>query len=205
MTLLAGLSSCWAQKWELGATGGGSFYTNSSVTSPAGSGDVGFKSGGAIGAFLGNNMYRHVGGELRYEFIQGSLRVASGGTEATFAGHSQAIHYDFLFHFTPPEAHVRPFVAGGGGVKVYVGTGEPTATQPLSRLALLTDTHETAGMASVGAGIKFYGSRRMGFRVEVHDYITPFPKQVIAAAPGASISGALHNIVVSGGVALTFK
>ena len=200
----AGAPACWAQKWEFGVLGGGGFYSKGSVSSPAGDGDVGFKSGAALGAFLGNNMYRRVGGELRYEYRPGKLRVSSGGTEATFDGESHAIHYDFLIHFAPTGSHIRPFVAAGGGVKIYRGTGTATVTQPLSRLALLTHTYQTAGLASVGAGVKVAPSKRFGLRFEVHDFITPFPKNVIAAAPGAKITGILHDFVVMGGFALLF-
>ena len=202
MTLLA-LPACWAQKWELGVLGGGGFYTHGTATSPAGSGDVGFKPGAVVAGYLGNNMYKRVGGELRFDFQPGQERLKSSGTEVTFDAQSYAIHYDFLFHFTPTESHVRPFVAAGGGVKIYRGTGTETATQPLSRIALLTKTYETAGLGSVGAGFKVAVSPRLGLRVEVHDYITPFPKQVIASAPGGSISGILHDFVVMGGIAYT--
>jgi len=204
--LLFGLTSlpARAQKWEFGVLGGGGFYTNGSVESPAGSGKVGFKPNAAVGAFLGNNTSKHWGGELRYEYRPGSLKVSSSGTEATFNGESHAMHYDFLLHFAPTEAKMRPFVAFGGGVKLYRGTGEPTATQPLSKLALLTDTHEVSGMGSVGAGVKVAASSKWSFRFEVHDFITPFPKQVIAAAPGAKITGFLNDFVVMGGIALTF-
>src|SRR5262249_1968436 len=101
-------------------------------------------------------------------------------------------------------ARVRPFVSGGGGVKIYRGTGSATVTQPLQRLALLTNTYETKGLGSVGAGFKMQPSRRVGLRFEVHDFITPFPRKVIAEAPGAKISGLLHDIVFMGGLALTF-
>lgn len=206
ITLLAGLgaTASWAQKWEFGILGGAGFYSNGTVTAPSGSGDVGFKSGAALGAFLGNNMYRRVGGELRYEYRPGDLRVKSGGAEATFNGEAHLMHYDFLFHFASTDSSIRPFVSGGGGVKVYRGTGEATATQPLSRLALLTNTYETSGLASVGAGLKIAASRRIGVRLEVHDFITPFPKQVIAPAPGAKIGGWLHDIAVMGGIVFTF-
>src|SRR6266849_3203283 len=200
----AGLPACWAQKWELGVLGGGGFYSNGTVTTPAGTGDVGFKSGAALGAYLGNNMYRKFGGELRYEYRPGDLKVSSGGADATFKGEAHLIHYDFLFHFAGKDSSVRPFVAAGGGVKVYRGTGAATATQPLSGLALLTDTHETSGLASVGAGVKIHATRRLGLRLEVHDFITPFPKQVIAPGPGGKITGALHDIAVMGGIALYF-
>ena len=206
IALLAGLAGlpAWGQKWEFGVLGGAGFYSNGTVTSPAGSGDVGFKSGLAAGAYLGNNMYNKLGGELRYEYRPGDLKVSSGGTEATLKGEAHLIHYDFLFHFAGKDSSVRPFVSGGAGVKVYRGTGELRATQPLGRLALLTDTYETSGLGSVGAGVKIAATRRIGLRLEVHDFITPFPKQVIAAAPGASISGILHDVSVMGGIAIIF-
>jgi hypothetical protein len=204
LLLGVGLPACWAQRWEFGVLGGGGLYNTASVTSPAGQGDVGFKSSGAVGAYLGSNMYKYVGGELRYEYLPGDLKVSSGGTEATFNGEAHAIHYDFLFHFAPTESKIRPFVAGGGGVKIYRGTGKATVTQPLERLALLTNTYETKGLGSVGAGIKVQASKRFGLRLEVHDFITPFPRKVIAEAPGAKISGLLHNIVFMGGFAITF-
>jgi hypothetical protein len=204
LLLGAGIPACWAQKWEFGVLGGGGFYNSASATSPAGEGDVGFKNAVALGAYLGSNMYKFVGGELRYEYLPGDLKVSSGGTSATFDGEAHAIHYDFLFHFAPTGAKVRPFVSGGGGVKIYRGTGAATVTQPLQRLALLTNTHETKGLGSVGAGIKAQAGKRFGLRFEVHDFITPFPRKVIAEAPGGKISGILHDIVVMGGIAITF-
>src|SRR5438105_2178721 len=134
--------ACWAQKWELGVLGGGSLYNSASVTGPAGNGDVGFKNSWGVGGFVGSNMYKYVGGELRYEYLPSDLKVSSGGTEATFSGEAHAIHYDFLWHFAPTEAKIRPFVSGGGGVKIYRGTAAAVVSQPLQRLALLTDTYE---------------------------------------------------------------
>src|SRR5579859_716746 len=90
-----GLPQCRAQKWEIGGLGGGGFYNSASVSAPSGSGDVGFKSSFAAGALIGNSMYRYIGGELRYEYLPGDLKVSSGGTSATFTGRSQAVHYDF--------------------------------------------------------------------------------------------------------------
>ena len=78
------------------------------------------------------------------------------------------------------------------------------STQPLQRLALLTNTYETKGLGSAGAGIKAAAGRRLMVRMEVRDLITPFPRKVIAEAPGAKISGLLHQIVVMGGIAITF-
>ncbi|MGH9659014.1 MAG: hypothetical protein ACRD96_10755 [Bryobacteraceae bacterium] len=193
-----------AQKGEIGVVAGGGFYTKGSVTSPAGTGDVGFKSGAAVGAIFGHNQYRYLGGELRYEWLPGDQKVSSSGTEATFSSESHAIHYDFLVHFRPVESNIRPFVAAGAGVKVYRGTGKETATQPLSRLALLTHTLETKGLGVWGAGIKAKIAPAVLLRVEFRDFITPFPRQIIAPSIGAKISGILHHFVPMAGLTFTF-
>src|SRR5260370_30488986 len=109
LLLGGGLRAWGGQRWEWGVFGGGGFYNTASVSSPAGQGDVGFKNAVAAGAYLGSNMYKHFGGELRYEYLPGDLKVSSGGTEATFTGEAHAIHYDVLFHFPPPSIEVRPF------------------------------------------------------------------------------------------------
>lgn len=192
-----------AQKWEIGVLGGGSMYNSASVTNGSASGSVGFKSGPAVGAFFGQNGNRF-SGELRYDYLPSDLKVSSGGSEATFAGMAHAIHYDMQFNFTSSEAAIRPFVSAGGGVKIFEGTGSPTITQPLSNLALLTNTHETKGLGVVGGGIKAKLGSRITFRLQVQDFITPFPRQVIAAAPGAKISGILHDIVFSAGIGVAF-
>src|SRR5712692_8903336 len=101
LLLGAGLPACWAQKWELGVLGGGGIYNSASASSPAGNADVGFKSSAAVGAYVGGNMYKFLGGELRYEYLPGDLKASSGGTEETFSGEAHAIHYDFLMHFAP--------------------------------------------------------------------------------------------------------
>ena len=197
------LETAQAQKWELGVTAGGGFYTNATVTSPAGDGKVGFKSGPSFGAIIGSNPYRHVGGELRYEYRRGDLKVSSGGTQATFNGDAHAVHYDFLIHMRPAREKVRPYVAAGAGVKIFRGIGKEVAYQPLNRLALLTRTTETKGMASVGAGVKIQVGDSLAIRLEFRDLITPFPRQVIAPSVGANISGWLHDFVPMVGITYT--
>jgi hypothetical protein len=192
-----------AQKWELGVLGGGSINNSVSVSNGSANGNVGFKSGPAVGAFFAQNGNR-LSGELRYDYMPSDLKVSSGGAEATFPGLSHAIHYDAMFNFTSSEAAVRPFVEAGGGVRIFQGTGSPTVTQPLSNLALLTNTYETKGLATVGGGVKARIGSRLVFRLEVQDFISPFPRQVIAPSLGAKISGILHDIVFTAGIGLAF-
>jgi hypothetical protein len=218
LAILGAASTAWAQdsgaaapnseaavpKWEIGVLGGGGFYNSASVSSPAGSGSAGINKGLAVGAYVGNNMYKLLGGELRYEFLPGDLKVSSGGTQATFTGQAQAIHYDFLVHLTPAGSRIRPFVSAGAGVKLYQGTAKATATQPLSGLALLTNTHQIAGLGVFGGGVKAQISSHFVLRLEVQDFLTPFPRQVIAPAPGAKINGLLNQIVFLAGIGITF-
>lgn len=190
-----------AQKWEFGGGAGMGFYTSQDVTSPAGNGSATIKAGVAASGWLANNTNRRWAGEIRYDFQMGDLQVKSGSTTAAFGSQSHAIHYDLQFHTSPPKSRTRPFVAFGGGFKHYRGTGTEVASQPLNKIALLTKTGDLKGLVSVGAGVKF-NTGRFGFRIEVHDYLTPFPTKVIAPAQGASIGGWLQDLVFSVGVSM---
>lgn len=202
--LLAAVPACLAQKWEIGGVAGGGFSNNLTVSNAIGSALTGFKTGPAFGGVLGHNLYRYVSGELRYTYLQSDLKLSGSGTETSFSGIAHAIHYDLLIHTKPLRSHVRPFAAAGGGVKVFRGTGRESAFQPLSTFALLTKTREWKPLISVGGGTKFAIAPRVTLRVEVRDYITPFPKQVITPAPGAKLSGWLHDFVPMFGFVYTF-
>ncbi|MGD0496799.1 MAG: hypothetical protein ABSC23_00015 [Bryobacteraceae bacterium] len=201
--LAAAASACLGQQWEFGVNGGGSFVNSIPVTSPAGSATTGFQTGGAFGVFLAQNPYRHISGELRYGYIASQFAIHSGGSTATFAGNAQVVHYDVALHTASARAQV--FVAFGGGVKVYQGTGVEAAYQPLMQYAYLTKTRQIEPMASVGAGVKYAITRKIFFRTEFRDYITPFPTQVIAPALNATFNGNwLHNIVPMAGLSFAF-
>lgn len=183
-----------AQKWEFGAGAGGGFYTSHDVSSAAGTAKAGIKPGLAISTWLGNNTSKRWGGELRYDYQRGALRLKQDSTEATFAGDSHAIHYDFLYHFADRGMKVRPFVAFGAGIKVIRGTGEPVVFQPLSRIAILTQAQDVVPVVSGAVGIKWKITPRVQLRADVHDYLTPFPKEAIAPN-GGSVDVWMHDIV----------
>lgn len=92
----AALSS--AQPWEFGGTAGGGFLNTTNATNSLGSATAGFQPGAAFGGYVGYVSYRHVGGELRYGFLQSNLKLSSGGTTATFGGQAHVLHYDVIFH-----------------------------------------------------------------------------------------------------------
>lgn len=193
-----------AQKYEFGIAGGGSFYQSKSLTGSRGSADAGFDPGFAFSANIGNNMYERIGGELRYTFLKNDLKLSSGGTNVTFGSQAHAIHYDLLLHTSPMESKVRPYVAVGAGIKYFRGTGSEVLAQPLGNIALLTKANEVKGLVSVGGGVKVRVASRVLLRLDVHDYLTPFPDKVITPAAGVSAPGGwFNNIVFTLGVTLT--
>jgi hypothetical protein len=178
-----------AQKWEVGGGAGGGFYTSQDVTGTAGSASANIGTNIAGSAWLVNNSNNHWGGELRYDYQLGDLQLNGGGSSASFSARSQAFHYDLLWYSAPNGSRIRPFVAAGAGIKIFTGTGAQVAYQPLNQVALLTKAQDLTPMASVGGGVKIQLASRLSLRLEVHDFLTPFPKQVITPNVGEKVSG----------------
>jgi hypothetical protein len=55
-------------------------------------------------------------------------------------------------------------------------------------------------LAVAGAGLRVRLSDHLMLRLEVHDYLTPFPNKVIAPAAGAKVGGWLQDFVPSVGL-----
>jgi len=193
-----------AQKWEFGGGVGGSFYLSRDVKNASTTASAGVNTDVASGIWLGQNASGKWGGEVRYDYQRGDFSLERGSTSASFGGESHALHYDVLWHTAAREAKVRPFLAAGAGVKVYRAKGQPVLVQPLSQYALLTHGNQLEPMLSLGAGIKWQIAESLQFRLEVHDYITPFPKDLIAPNVGSNVSGVLQNIVPLLAIAYTF-
>ncbi len=193
-----------AQRWEFGAGAAGTFYTSKEVTAGSLKANAGFKSGWGASAWLGNDMHNYIGGEIRYMYQKNDLRLEGNGREYVFGGRSQTIHYDFLIHAAPRKAKVRPFLAAGAGFRGYEGTGREVAVQPLNNFAFLTRTTQWVPVVSIGGGVKFIPAKRLAFRGEFRNYISPVPDNVITAAPGAKLGGWYHNFVALFGVSVLF-
>jgi hypothetical protein len=200
LLILAAAAAASAQQWEVGGAVGGSFLPGVTASGPSGSATAGFKSGITAGAFIGQNLYRHLSGEIRYNFMQSDLKLASGGTTAAFSGNTHAIYYDLRFHTSRRESHAEWYAAVGGGMKIFRGTGTESAYQPLSQFAYLTKTQAVKPMLSAGAGVKFRLTPHMSLRTEVRDFFTPFPKELITPAPGVKVGRFLHDFVPMVGI-----
>lgn len=190
-------------KYELGALGLFGSYRSADVKSGPATGKVGFTPGPGAGAWFGQDMHQHVGGEIRYLFSRNNQKLSSGGTSTEFASRSHIVNYDLLIYTRGRGASVRPYLAVGGGLKVYQGTGAEQAFQPLSNLALLTHTREPLPTVDFGGGVKARLSRGALLRVEFRDYLTKVPK-IFEPSPGARISGLLHHWLAAVGVSWAF-
>lgn len=187
--------AAFGQSWEFGGGAGGGFFLPKDVKRPSETAKFKIQPGVAASAWLSNNTSDHWGGEIRYTYQSGQMQLKQGSTTAKFDGERHTMHYDFQWHATDRDATARPYIAFGGGVRVFRGTGAEQLTQPLSRFALLTKTQEMQGMFSVGAGIKTKLSEHWQLRVDVHNYISRFPKEVATPNLGSQVGGWVHDIV----------
>lgn len=192
------------QRYEFGAGGGGSFYSNTALTGGSTNATAGFQPGFAATAYIGHNMYRLVSGEFRYTFEQNEMRLSSGGTKATFGGRSYMFHYDIVVYAASSEARVRPYVLAGAGFKDFQGTGTETLYQDLQSVALLTKTSQWQPLVTFGAGLKVAVSRGVFLRLEFRDYMTKLPNSVIAPVPPTIAGGWIHNFLPLIGISFAF-
>jgi hypothetical protein len=197
-------AACLAQVWEIGGATGTGFVKGVNAAGSSGSATAGFQPGFALSVVAGQNLYQRLSGELRYTYLQSNLKLSAGGTDTTFGGAAHAVHYDFVWHFARRRSKIYPFVAAGAGIKLFRGTGNESAYQPLNQFAYLTHTQQVEPLLSGGGGIRVPLKPNVFLRVEVRDQITPFPSRVIAAAPGTNIHGWLHDFVPLIGISYTF-
>jgi hypothetical protein len=202
--LLALPTGLWAQKWEVGGMGGGSFYTSRDVTVGSATAEAKFEPGYAAGFYVGQDMGRYWGGDIRYTFQSNSAQLSGSGGKASFGAQSHTIHYDFLLHFAPPGSKARPYLAFGAGVKQYRGTGTEVVVQPLSEFALLTKANELTPVATFAVGVKFQIGANARLRIEMRDYLSPVPTKVIQPNRGADLSGWIHNFAPMVGISYIF-
>ena len=201
--LILSATSAMAQRYEFGGGVGVGFYTNQDIKNGDTSVKAKFKSNLATSVWFAQNARNHWGGELRYSYQRGAASLDGQGQQTSFGAETHSIAYDFLWHTNERDSPVRPYLAFGGGLKIYRGTGTEVLYQPLQQYGLLTKTQGLYGMVSVGAGVKFKLTPHWQLRFDVHDYISPFPKKVIQPALGASVGGWMNDIVPMVGIAYT--
>jgi hypothetical protein len=198
--LLIAVWAAHAQTHEIGVLGGSGFLPGVPVVGAPSSVTAGFESGPVVGASFTQNMYSHVSGEISYLYEQRNLQLSSGSDSATFSGHAHVLEYQLLYNLHPRNARVRPYLAVGGGMKIFEGTGAEAAYQPLMQYAYLTRTRELKPLVTFGGGVKVALRGRMAARFDLRDQLTTFPTKLISPAPGMAISSWLHDFVPTLGV-----
>jgi hypothetical protein len=200
--LTAAAAVSYAQQWEFGGLGGGSFLNTVGVTAPAGSATAGFANGAAFGGYVAHNSSKNFSGEIHYNYMPTKLKLSANGSDVNFNGNSHAIHYDLVWHTNKRGSAAQFFVAAGGGVKIFRGTGQEHAAQGLSNFGYLTRTQEFKPMGTVAAGVKVKIAPRVYLRTEIRDYITAFPKEVIAPPAGVKYGTLLNDLVPMVGISI---
>jgi hypothetical protein len=71
-------------------------------------------------------------------------------------------------------------------------------------VVILTTTSQLKPLITVGGGVKVAVSKHVGIRLEVRDYVTPFPNDVVTPVPPVNHSGWLHDIVPTVGLNFMF-
>lgn len=210
LLLLCGIGSIAGQaqdKWEISGVAGGSLFRDVEAkgATPPRTVKAGFFNGVAVGAVLSQTGAQHWGGEFHYLFQTNNMRLRAGQNTsgaADFAGQSHSFHYDATLYATRRDAHIRPFIAAGPGLRLYQATGQERAFTPLSDTVVFSRQNDLKFMVSAGGGVKV----RFGpgiFRVDFRDYVTGIPKS-FSAVPGAKLSGQFHNFVATAGVGISF-
>ncbi len=199
LLLAAAAAGCLAQQWEFGGAGGGGFLNTVSVSAPLAGATAGFQNGPGFDAFFGQTIYSRLSGELHYGLYDSDLKLSSAGSSATFSGVAQVVYYDLVLH-TNRASRTQFFVAGGGGMKLFDGTGREQAYQPLSQFGYFTKTHSIKPMGDVGVGLRYALTARLSLRLELHDYLTGFPTQVLTPAPGTHYGSILQDFVPTVGL-----
>jgi hypothetical protein len=199
--LAVSTACCFGQQWEFGGMGGAGFLNNVSVSSPLGAATTGFENGGVVGGFVGQNLYPHISGELRFAYLQSDLHISSGGFDEKFSGNAEVVHYDLLWHTNRKGSRVQAFVAVGGGIKEFRGTGQEAAyLGPNDKFGAMTRTSQLKPMGDVGAGIRFSITNHVFLRTEFRDYITSFPTSLILPVNGSKFGSILMDFVPMVGI-----
>jgi hypothetical protein len=205
-------SSCpvMAQRWEIGGLGGFGWYenstvSNSAVSNPPASGGIGFPSHATLGVILAENPYHYWGGEIRWMYEWGGPQIESNGIKTSLRGYSNLVTYDFVIYPVRTESGLRPYLAGGAGVKAYTGTDSGfIGLPPTASLAFLRQGTQAEPAISVGGGVKYEFAKHAQIRIDFRTYFTPTPNDLIRPTGLATIRGWLTTFVPTAGIAYVF-
>jgi hypothetical protein len=172
---------------------------------PALSAETGFLSRATIGVVFAENHYHHWGGEIRWLYQGGGPQIQLNHATTSMRGYSNLVTYDFVVYPVGRESGVRPYFAGGAGVKAYTASDFGFVSQlPTAGLAVLRPVTQAEPVISVGGGLKYTMAKHAQFRVDFRIYFTPTPNDVIRATGPSVIHGWLYELVPAAGLSYVF-
>lgn len=202
----AALCSCagFAQQFEIGGAIGYGAYRNGTVFGPGSSAQAGIRNRFAAGAVIGEDLYQHFSGEVRYLYQDGHAFVSSGSARTEMQAESHTLTYEFLYHPLRRESRVRPFLAAGVGGKDYMASGPAPFFQPTAALAALVPRDQWQFVSVFGGGVKIRVANRVLVRGDFRDYLTAFPKRQIVPLGKNTARGIFQQFTPLFGVSYCF-
>ena len=198
------VSGGFAQQFDVGGLIGYGVYRDVRINSAGGTATAGISNRFAAGAVVGEDLYSHISGEVRYVFQDGDPFLSTGGVRANIQGQSHTVHYDALFHIYDRDRRFRPFVALGAGGKYYRTSGPEPVPQPYPQIASLVKTNQWQYLVDVGFGVKYRLRNHVMLRGDFRDYITPFPKKLFAPKGSLTDRGLCQQFTPTFGVGYWF-
>lgn len=193
-----------AQQYDVGGLIGYGVYRDVRINSAGGTATAGIRNRFAAGAVVGEDLYSHISGEVRYLYHDGDPFLSNGSVRGNIQGQSHTFDYDVLFHPYDRGRRFRPFVAAGAGVKYYRTTGPEPVPQPLPQIAALVNANQWRLVADFGFGVKYRLRNHVMLRGDFRDYITPFPKKLFAPAGSGTDRGLFQQFTPTFGVGYWF-
>jgi opacity protein-like surface antigen len=191
-------------QWEAGAVAGYGWYRDGTIFGPGISAAAGVRDRYVAGVTLSEQPHDYLAGEFRYLFHDGDAFLEAGGVRSNIQTLSHTLTYELLVYLRPGEARVLPFLAGGGGVKGYIVSGPAPVPQPVSRIGTLETNDVWKLVFSMGGGVKFRLRRHLSARVEFRDYLTTFPRTLIAPAANNTARGIFQQFTPMFGLSYVF-
>ncbi len=191
-------------RWEIGGDIGYGAYRNGTIFANGATATAGIRNGVAAGAVIGEDLYEHFSGEIRYEYQDGHPFLSSGSVSKDIQGQSHTITYDFLVHLTPRESRFRPFAAAGVGAKDYAITGPAQNPQPLPTIGTLNHVDQWRFVVSLGGGVKVRLMSHVLARFDFRDYLTQFPKRQLAPVANGTARGLFQQFTPMFGLSYIF-
>ncbi len=200
-------------KHEVNIFGGGSFYKRQD---PRPYFDL--NKGGTVGFRLTQNWWNYIGIEEEVN-VQGTNNAEftkpNSFDTVAFGVRQRQVMVNPVFHFTPRDSAIRPFVTAGGGVNWLVPTDQarnqalrPDGNGLGAPVALKTGV---GGLFNYGAGIKAKLGPRVGLRGDIRGFIMQsetlgIPEVSAVPSPNNQVvfteTSPLQSLQVTGG--LTF-